>query len=72
MYDFEAETGITQENVEQIVRDRAKIRRVCAWCKKDMDTGEHLTDEEYERLRAEAIHGICENCSLDEMCEDPS
>ena len=75
MYDFEAATGITQENVEQIVRDRDRaktIRRHCAWCKKDIDTGEQLTEQEYERLRAVATHGICENCSMDEMCEDPS
>ncbi len=29
MYDFEAATGIPQENVEQIARDRAKIDVVC-------------------------------------------
>ncbi len=29
MYDFEAATGIPQENVEQIARDRAKITVVC-------------------------------------------
>ena len=42
------------------------MRRLCAWCRKDMDTGQQLTDEEYARtctLEAEATHGICPECA---------
>ncbi len=41
--------------------------RLCAWCKKDLDTGEQLTDEEYKRLSEDATHGMCEACSAVEL-----
>ena len=36
--------------------------RLCAWCKKDLDTGKQLTDEEYKEISKDASHGICEEC----------
>ena len=74
MYDFEAETGLTQENVERMARDACDpptLQIICAWCKSDMVTGEPLTDEEYELLRNEATHGICTGCANDMLCETP-
>ena len=60
MYDFEAATGITQENVEQIVWDRERAKTiidiVCAWCGAALGTkdgGETVG----------ISHGICEPCS---------
>lgn len=58
MYDFEAATGITQENVEQIVRDRE--RAVCDCCGADMSGA------------TVGLSHICEGCSLDELCEEPA
>ena len=63
MYDFEAATGITQENVEQIARDRAKMKVVCAWCQTDMgmkDSGGTVG----------ISHGICEPCGKKVFDED--
>ncbi len=62
MYDFEAVTGITRENVEQIMRDRAKIKVVCAWCQTDMGTkdGDGTTG---------VSHGICAACSVETFGE---
>ncbi len=39
-----------------------KIKKLCAWCRKDIDTGEQLTDEEYNALEKVATHGICPAC----------
>jgi len=47
-----------------------KLQRICAWCKKDMDTGKQLTDDEYKILNKEATHGICPECSK-KMAEPP-
>ena len=41
---------------------RLRMRRLCAWCRKDKDTGEHLTDAEYEAASKNATNGICEEC----------
>jgi len=41
------------------------MRRLCAWCQKDLDTGKQLTPEEYETASPEATHGICKECSHD-------
>ncbi len=40
------------------------MRRICAWCKTDLDTEEQLTDEEYKRISesGETTHGVCEDC----------
>ena len=38
------------------------MKRLCSWCKKDIDTGEQLTDEEYKRLSEDATHGMCPEC----------
>ncbi|KKM71794.1 hypothetical protein LCGC14_1426990 [marine sediment metagenome] len=41
-------------------------RRICAWCKIDLETGEQLTDEEYNLTclpEAEETHGMCPDCS---------
>ncbi|KKN16949.1 hypothetical protein LCGC14_0970660 [marine sediment metagenome] len=38
------------------------MKRLCAWCKKDLDTGKQLTDEEYKRLSEGATHGMCPDC----------
>lgn len=48
-----------------------KLQRICAWCKKDMDTGRQLTDEEYKALELEATHGICPECSEKEAVKPP-
>ncbi len=63
MHDFEAATGITQENVEQIVRDRASIDVVCAWCLKQMGTVDG-------KGQTGISHGICEDCSKEVFGED--
>jgi len=36
------------------------MRRLCAWCLKDIETGEQLTDVEY--IKVDATHGMCEAC----------
>ncbi|KKK54457.1 hypothetical protein LCGC14_3084550, partial [marine sediment metagenome] len=36
---------------------------ICAWCKKDKNTGRQLTDEEYLAVNSTASHGICPECS---------
>ena len=39
---------------------------ICAWCKKDMQTGRQLSNQEYEKTRtpeAKESHGICPACS---------
>ena len=38
------------------------MRRLCAWCRKDLDTGQQLTDEQYKIASQEASHGICKEC----------
>lgn len=38
------------------------MRRLCAWCKRDLDTGDQLTDEEYTKLSEDASHGMCLPC----------
>ncbi len=41
------------------------FERVCAWCKIDLDTGQQLTDEEYNltcHLDSVTSHGICPPC----------
>lgn len=38
------------------------LRRLCAWCWKDLDTGEQLTKIEYIELSPDASHGICPPC----------
>ena len=38
------------------------MRRLCAWCRKDLDTDEQLSDEEYIIASKEATHGICAEC----------
>jgi len=43
------------------------VKRLCSWCKTDMDTGEKLTDEEYIRLSEEATHGMCGDCYKKEV-----
>lgn len=37
--------------------------RLCAWCKKDLDTDRQLTDAEYKAQSPLATHGICPPCS---------
>ena len=39
-----------------------KMRRLCAWCKKDLDTKIQLSDDEYDRVTNTATHGICDEC----------
>ena len=39
-----------------------KVRRLCCWCKRDMDTGEQLTNEEYIVASHTASHGMCKIC----------
>ena len=41
------------------------MMRLCAWCKKDMDTGRQLTDEEYNACEETATHGICPKCEAE-------
>jgi len=42
--------------------------RLCAWCKKDLDTGKQLSDEEYKELSKKAAsHGMCKECYDKEM-----
>ncbi len=36
--------------------------RICAWCKKDLDTDKQYTDEEYIALMDETTGGICPEC----------
>ena len=36
--------------------------RICAWCKKNIDTGKQLTDKQYKALESTATHGICKSC----------
>ena len=40
-----------------------KMKLLCAWCKKDMNTGEQLTNDEYFKLSEAAAHGICPECA---------
>ena len=41
--------------------------RLCAWCKKDLDTGEQLTDAKYKELSKSASHGMCSECFRKEV-----
>ena len=38
------------------------MKRICAWCKKDLDTGEQLTEEQYKIASQDASHGMCPEC----------
>ena len=38
------------------------VKRLCAWCKKDLDTGKQFTDKEYEELSKNASHSMCKEC----------
>ncbi len=38
------------------------MRRLCAWCRKDLDTGKQLSEEEYKTASLEATHGMCPEC----------
>lgn len=40
-----------------------EVKRICAWCCKDLDIGHQLTDAEYEALENIATHGICPECT---------
>ena len=33
--------------------------RACSWCKKDLDTDQQLTDDEFALVKN---HGICPSC----------
>ncbi|KKM99295.1 hypothetical protein LCGC14_1149310 [marine sediment metagenome] len=47
--------------------------RVCAWCKKDLETGRQLTDAEfdaYAALETASTHGICPECSEKQLSEN--
>ena len=65
MYDFEAATGLTQENVERMARERdaATLEIVCAWCGDSMGQTEGGPG---------ISHGICLGCANDMLCETPA
>ena len=44
-----------------------QMQRICAWCRKDLDTGQQLTDAEYEAASKTATHGVCQECSDKEI-----
>ena len=46
-----------------VAKRMTELQRICAWCKKDLDTGRQLTDEEYLAVNETATHGICPKCS---------
>jgi len=48
-----------------------ELKVLCAWCKKDMGTGQQLTDDEYKILSKDATHGICQECLKKELAEPP-
>ena len=77
MIDFEAVTGLTQENVEQIgrMKDRDNQTRRCQ-CGAEARWG-ICDDCAKERLcgcgaPAGDRPGICEGCYQQEMCEEPN
>lgn len=41
--------------------------RLCAWCKKDIETGKQLTDVEYKEASKEATHGMCRDCYREQI-----
>ena len=65
MIDFEVVTGLSQETVEQMARDRERLTVVCAWCLEPMGTKDGGGT-------VGISHGICEGCATDMLCEDPS
>ncbi len=40
------------------------MRRLCAWCRKDQDTGQQLTEAEYKEASPGASHGCCQECEV--------
>ena len=39
-----------------------ELKRICAWCKKDIETGQQLSGEEYIAVNPTATHGMCREC----------
>jgi hypothetical protein len=38
------------------------MKRLCAWCRRDMDTREILSEDEYKKQSKNATHGMCQEC----------
>lgn len=67
---YSVREALKQAAVQQ---NKMPPERVCAWCRKDIDTGEQLTDKEYEATTvpgAQVSHAICPVCREKHFLEE--